>query len=177
MRVRAKDQPSHRSLMHWSILALALLSLTVYLLTPRFFPIKDTIAMIDPYEKGVYRYGIFLDSHEDDMYRSALVIANMAGSPGTNGLEWLREKLHHTIARGAVTGVSDYPVYRTAYTNPYTEAPCFEEDSPGNYLLLEDARGVVLRYFRTGGEPADHVILVRKNGSSTTWIPAGSPPS
>jgi len=43
-------------------------------------------------------------------------------------------------------------------TNIYTGEPIRHEDSPGDYTIIEDDRGVVWRTYSQGGHPDDYVI-------------------
>jgi hypothetical protein len=43
-------------------------------------------------------------------------------------------------------------------TNIYTGEPIRHEDSPGDYTIIEDERGVVWRTYSQGGYPDDYVL-------------------
>ena len=43
-------------------------------------------------------------------------------------------------------------------TNFYTGEPIRHEDSPGDYTIVEDERGVVWRTYSQGGYPDDFIV-------------------
>ncbi|MHC4368489.1 MAG: DUF2330 domain-containing protein [Planctomycetota bacterium] len=56
-----------------------------------------------------------------------------------------------------VAALSDYFKSKDV-TNVYTGEPIKHEDSPGDYTIIEDERGVVWRTYSAGGYPKDYVL-------------------
>ena len=48
--------------------------------------------------------------------------------------------------------------------NVYTELLIRKEDSPGNYAVLEDERGIILRWYAESMSPFDVVLTAAEDG-------------
>jgi hypothetical protein len=69
--------------------------------------------------------------------------------------DYFKDKSREQVA----TAMEDYFASQK-YQNPYTGQTIEQEDSPGNYTIVEDERGVVCRTYSLSGYPDDLVLTV-----------------
>ena len=67
------------------------------------------------------------------------------------------DSFDHKNINEVIRAVDDYFVFKGS-KNIYTEEKISHEDSPGNYTVLEDDRGFVLRFYSREGYPYDFVL-------------------
>jgi hypothetical protein len=60
-----------------------------------------------------------------------------------------------------VTSIVDNYLKENKKKNPYTNEPIALEDSPGNYTVFKDERGIILRDYSENGFPSDFALTAK----------------
>ncbi len=113
----------------------------IYAVLPKIKNIIKTNTMSDL----LYRYR--MSRFKEDIWTD---ISKESRNLESKGLEDIRMLIEKYIA--------DSSGYKREKNNPYAGQPIKYEDSPGNYLFLEDGRGIVWRTFTREGFPEDFIL-------------------